>query len=75
MRMIFSFFDNFGLFYSDSFSEEYNPLRKTLVIEVSEHKLPQSDVLYHYDTTEASTLQSIPLTIGAYQYPYYEGGD
>lgn len=68
-------FDNFGLFYSDSFSEEYNPLRKTLVIEVSKHKLPQSDVLYHYDTTEASTLQSIPLTIGAYQSPYYEGGD
>lgn len=68
-------FDNFGLFYSDSFSEEYNPLRKTLVIEVSKHKLPQSDVLYHYDTTEASTLQSIPLTIGAYQSPYYEGGN
>ncbi len=68
-------FDNFGLFYSDSFSEEYNPLRKTLVIEVSKHKLPQSDVLYHYDTTEASTLQSIPLTIGAYQSPYYEGSD
>ncbi len=42
-------FDNFGLFYSDSFSEEYNPLRKTLVIEVSKHKLPQSDVLYHYE--------------------------
>ncbi len=68
-------FDNFGLFYSDSFSEEYNPLPKTLVIEVSKHKLPQSDVLYQYDATEASTLQSIPLTIGAYQSPYYEGGD
>lgn len=66
-------YDNFGLFYSDSFADEYNPLRKNLYIEVSKNKIPQSDTLYLYETTEKSKIGNTELTIGFYKAPYYDG--
>lgn len=66
-------YDNFGLFYSDSFTDEYNPLRKNLYIEVSKNKIPQSDTFYSYETTEKSKINDTELTIGFYKAPYYNG--
>ncbi|MDO5734480.1 MAG: hypothetical protein Q4P08_05050 [Eubacteriales bacterium] len=66
-------YDNFGLFYSDSLTDEYNPLRKTLYIEVSKNKIPESDTLYLYETTEKSKISNTELRIGFYKAPYYEG--
>ncbi len=67
-------YDNFGLFYSDSFDEEYDPLRKTLCIEVSKDKLPETDTVYEYETTVESAIGDVALTIGFYEAPYYDGG-
>lgn len=66
-------YDNFGLFYSDSFDDEYNPLRKNLYIEVSKNKIPESDTVYSYETTEKSKIGNTELTIGFYKAPYYDG--
>ncbi|MDO5716937.1 MAG: hypothetical protein Q4Q17_03980 [Tissierellia bacterium] len=66
-------YDHFGLFYSDSFADEYNPLRKNLYIEVSKNKIPESDILYSYETSEKSKISNTELTIGFYKAPYYDG--
>ncbi len=65
-------YDNFGLFYSNSFNNEYNPLRKNLYIEVSKNKIPESDTVYSYKTTKKSKIGNIELTIGFYNAPYYK---
>lgn len=65
-------YDNFGLFYSNSFDTEYNPLRKNLYIEVSKNKIPASDIIYSYKTTKKSKIGNTELTIGFYKAPYYE---
>ena len=46
-------YDNFGVFYSDSFTDEYNPLRRKLLIEVSKDELPVADVLYSFDKSRS----------------------
>ena len=37
-----------------SFTDEYNPLRRKLLIEVSKDELPVADVLYSFDKVEVS---------------------
>ena len=66
-------YDNFGVFYSDSFTDEYNPLRRKLLIEVSKDELPVADVLYSFDKVEVSKVKKNELTVGVYKAPYYDG--
>lgn len=66
-------FDNFGIYYSNSFEDTYDPLRRKLFVEVSKNKIPQADVIYNYDATEISKIKDYELTVGLYKMPYYEG--
>lgn len=61
------------MFYSDSFTDEYNPLRRKLLIEVSKDELPVADVLYSFDKVEVSKAKKNELTVGVYKAPYYDG--
>ncbi len=55
------------MFYSDSFTDEYNPLRRKLLIEVSKDELPVADVLYSFDKVEVSKVKKNELTVGVLQ--------
>ena len=60
-------YDNFGVFYSDSFTDEYNPLRRKLLIEVSKDELPVADVLYSFDKVEVSKSEKNELNCRSIQ--------
>ncbi|MDE5823741.1 MAG: hypothetical protein K2H91_03525 [Lachnospiraceae bacterium] len=64
-------YDNFGIFYSNSFQDEYDPMRRNLIIEVSKNKVPESDTSYSFDTSEISYIGTYQITVGLYKKPYY----
>lgn len=51
-------FDNFGYYYSDSVQDEYYPLQKKLLIEVSKNKIPESDVIYEAEKVKVSKIKN-----------------
>lgn len=64
-------YDNFGIFYSNYFQDEYDPMQRNLIIEVSKNKVPESDISYSFDTTEISYIGTYQITVGLYKKPYY----
>ena len=63
----------FQINHTMPFTDEYNPLRRKLLIEVSKDELPVADVLYSFDKVEVSKVKKNELTVGVYKAPYYDG--
>jgi len=64
------FSNSFTLTYSESFDEEYDPLRRVLDIQVAKDSLPFRCALYMTDTETPSNIGGLEIVVGYLQMGY-----
>jgi len=64
------FSSSFTLTYSENFNEEYDPLKRSLYIQVAKDSLPQQCSLYLTDTEAPSNIDGTDIVVGYCKMSY-----